>query len=712
MERLSRRITLFLSLVFILITFVSGAHSQDSLIPPPPALVALSNHNSQIPLYWFPPGTSPTELSHDDGVSEVYGYVGTEWKDNKISVRYKVDDYLPCLLSSFKIYFVNQDLTQYPGDRYSPIQVSVNRDSSGLPGRIMWGPTQVQADSSGWVNNGQWLEVPCNLFLLDDSIFWIVLHWLPETPTAPLIGKDTTSVNQQSWWAQFNGEILEWHLETGHNFMVRASVVSSSNLLAQSVTVDSFNLYRSTQPGDIFSPSNRLQAMSSSSYSHMDAEVSNGVSYYYALTSVLEGNESPPQFSQAATPRSGANLILSRNSNSVEIAADSVFFDTIQIYNAGDLSASLQYQIKLTDSLDHQLSDNWGYTWKSSLNSPEVAFKWIDIEDESTLIAQSVGDDNNWGPYTLAFSFPFYGKTFDSLRICSNGFLSFTSPSFDRNNVTLPNSGGEFNLIAPFWDDLSFVAETKVYFRSWQDTAVVTFSKISSYPNEGSFTFQIILSGHGNIRFQYLDMSGPVNSATIGVQNCNGTDGLPIAHNEDFAQDSLAVLIPESWLQPESSAYKLLPGETKDLILRYSSKDLGEARFFGKLIVNGEDSTGPLVAQEFRLILDVTSPTPVKDGSQPSLPFDFQLRQNYPNPFNQKTTISYSLTNSGQVTLKIFNLRGELVKTLVHQFQPAGVHGVTWDGTNDRGEAVASGIYFYQLLTRDFRQARKLTLLK
>src|SRR4030067_1941991 len=117
MERLSQRITPFLSLIFILITFVSLAHSQDSLIPPPPALVALSNHNSQVPLYWFQPGTLPTELSHDDGVSEIYGYVGTEWKENKIGIRYNTVGYLPCLLTTLKIYFMDTVVSGYPGNQ-------------------------------------------------------------------------------------------------------------------------------------------------------------------------------------------------------------------------------------------------------------------------------------------------------------------------------------------------------------------------------------------------------------------------------------------------------------------------------------------------------------------------------------------------------------------------------------------------------------------
>ncbi len=89
------------------------------------------------------------------------------------------------------------------------------------------------------------------------------------------------------------------------------------------------------------------------------------------------------------------------------------------------------------------------------------------------------------------------------------------------------------------------------------------------------------------------------------------------------------------------------------------------------------------------------------------------LSQNYPNPFNPTTTINYTLRDRSNVSLKVYNVKGQLVRTLVNGvLDPAQVAPVTWNGLNDRGQQVSSGVYFYKLVTRDFTQTKKMVLLK
>ena len=85
---------------------------------------------------------------------------------------------------------------------------------------------------------------------------------------------------------------------------------------------------------------------------------------------------------------------------------------------------------------------------------------------------------------------------------------------------------------------------------------------------------------------------------------------------------------------------------------------------------------------------------------------------NFPNPFNPATTIKLSLPRSGEVSLKVFNVRGELVKTLVHGQMEAGEHSIIWDGTNERGAPVASGIYFHETRAGQEVKVGKLALVK
>lgn len=83
------------------------------------------------------------------------------------------------------------------------------------------------------------------------------------------------------------------------------------------------------------------------------------------------------------------------------------------------------------------------------------------------------------------------------------------------------------------------------------------------------------------------------------------------------------------------------------------------------------------------------------------LPEKFALEQNYPNPFNPNTSIKYSIPEGSYVTLKIFNLLGEHVKTLVNEFNNAGNYSVIWNGTNDNNVQMSSGVYFYELIANN-----------
>ncbi|MCK4857305.1 MAG: T9SS type A sorting domain-containing protein, partial [candidate division Zixibacteria bacterium] len=86
--------------------------------------------------------------------------------------------------------------------------------------------------------------------------------------------------------------------------------------------------------------------------------------------------------------------------------------------------------------------------------------------------------------------------------------------------------------------------------------------------------------------------------------------------------------------------------------------------------------------------------------------------QNYPNPFNPTTVIEYYLRHGAPVELAVYNLLGERVKTIISEAQPAGWHTATWDGNDNLGSPVASGVYLYQLKAGDYIESRKMLLLR
>lgn len=90
----------------------------------------------------------------------------------------------------------------------------------------------------------------------------------------------------------------------------------------------------------------------------------------------------------------------------------------------------------------------------------------------------------------------------------------------------------------------------------------------------------------------------------------------------------------------------------------------------------------------------------------------FTLLQNYPNPFNPNTTIEYELPKAGDVEIKIFNLNGQLVKTLARNQQIQGTRRAIGDGRNNEGQTVASGMYIYQVAFENSMLARKMSFIK
>ena len=95
-------------------------------------------------------------------------------------------------------------------------------------------------------------------------------------------------------------------------------------------------------------------------------------------------------------------------------------------------------------------------------------------------------------------------------------------------------------------------------------------------------------------------------------------------------------------------------------------------------------------------------------SNEEQIPERFSLGQNYPNPFNPTTTIEYELPRDSQVVLQIYNLLGQGIRTLLNQSQPAGMHSAIWDGKNDLGRMVGSGIYIYQIQVGSSTQTRKM----
>jgi hypothetical protein len=123
------------------------------------------------------------------------------------------------------------------------------------------------------------------------------------------------------------------------------------------------------------------------------------------------------------------------------------------------------------------------------------------------------------------------------------------------------------------------------------------------------------------------------------------------------------------------------------------------------------DTTG---WDDFEFILDnvqvlVPEGTHIVDFTTPSRSV---LHTNYPNPFNPTTTIAFTLPHAENVKIDVYNAKGQLVSSLINREFSAGSHTVVWDGTDDMGTNVGSGIYFYKMSTADFHDVKKMIMVK
>ncbi|GAB4336367.1 MAG: hypothetical protein Kow0037_17550 [Calditrichia bacterium] len=353
-------------------------------------------------------------------------------------------------------------------------------------------------------------------------------------------------------------------------------------------------------------------------------------------------------------------------------------------------------------------ADTFGHIWIDSDEAGGPAFDWVDISTTGTEV-QITGNNAISGQLQLGFNFSFYGIEYDRLRVCTNGWLSFTTFSVAYNNVALPSNLAPRALLAPLWDNLFLDANAKVYAQSMGDRFIVQYQNVHTVTGSGPYTFQAILFDNGNIKFQYLQLDSLENAYTVGIQNHNATDGLTIAFNEAYLHDSLAVLISKhSWLKVAPMAGTIPPQSQTTLTATIQTHSFPLGEFYAGIQIESNDPANPQMVIPVHLIVALT-------GMQPEnaiLPRSVQLAQNYPNPFNPETVIRFALPHAQKVELAVYNLLGQKVKTLVSGNVEAGMHEVKWDATNDWGARVGSGIYIYRLKTADRMITHKMVLLK
>ena len=275
----------------------------------------------------------------------------------------------------------------------------------------------------------------------------------------------------------------------------------------------------------------------------------------------------------------------------LELAAESSIQEVFVIANLGE--TDLEFDI-----------DPEGYSWKSS-SDDNFDYSWIDISSESTIINFNHNDYASDQLIELDFNFPFFNDSYSSLIVNPNGWIGFGDDNTSWDNTAIPDSDAPRPAIMGFWDDLNPVndggsGEGYVYYHSNNERIVVWFDNVQHWPTnfEGSiYDFQMVLYPTGEIVFNYRNMQGDANSATIGIQDASGQNGLLISYNYSLVQNEYSILINKmpSWLEVSPLSGIVAPEEVSEVSVDIFSQGLTAGEYNYDLQIETNDYENSLI---------------------------------------------------------------------------------------------------------------------
>ena len=234
------------------------------------------------------------------------------------------------------------------------------------------------------------------------------------------------------------------------------------------------------------------------------------------------------------------------------------------------------------------------------------------------------------------------------------------------------------------------------------NTQFTTISVPNSVGHDGPTTASVLLtSGNGNPINATMTGGWPAPVPTTATPNI-GTSGATVSIQIDgslFAKSPTAELVDGATTISATSVY----WAGKDRVIAEFDLTGAPNGFYDVVVYNPHQSSASLV-DAFEI-----EGAPTAAGDTPTR---FALMANYPNPFNPETTIRYQIASRTNVELRVYDVNGALVKTLVNESRAAGSYSLQWNGTNDHGQPVSSGVYFYKLNAGQFSDVRKMTLVK
>lgn len=223
-------------------------------------------------------------------------------------------------------------------------------------------------------------------------------------------------------------------------------------------------------------------------------------------------------------------------------------------------------------------TDTFGYSWIDSDAVGGPVYDWVPLTVAGGAQELTLGDDDS-ALVQLPFQMPWYGTPYDEVHIVSNGYLSFPGPATAFDNTAIPAAGAPNGIAAPYWDDLTFGAGSRVLAQDLGGGRfAVQWTAMQAYDSPGSATFQAILHADGDVVFQYQSVDFDTPGATIGIEDADGAVGLQVARDVEYARAGLAVRFTTSaWIEGAAPAVGSVPsGDERTVLVTLNAAGLAE----------------------------------------------------------------------------------------------------------------------------------------
>ncbi len=331
--------------------------------------------------------------------------------------------------------------------------------------------------------------------------------------------------------------------------------------------------------------------------------------------------------------------------------------------------------------------ENPAYTDSDQPSGP--SYTWEDIKTTGTMLSSVSEADDRFESFELPFSFPYFGQSFSTVFVSSNGFITFGEGSDQYDNYPLPGENMPANEIAGFHVDLTTEGPGAIYYQNETDRSIIQFDHVARLDDDDIVDFEIILHRDGVIDLEYKDVPAVVDDVTVGIQNETRDKGLTVSYGQNYLHSNMAirVITASQWFAVSPEAGTLDPAQNQPVTVSFDTSNLPSGIYNGQLALSLDGSTPPF--QSVAVTLTV--------NHEPQSAIIFPP-DNFECLENQALTVSADASDEDGVVTKVEfladdQLIGEAAAppfSCIWQSPPAGNHVLTARATDDRNSTALS----------------------